>query len=76
MAGVYVVHAPDGCTQHNAEELTVQDLIDVALIFALIGIAVLFVLGCDKIVGPDEQELVDESDAALEAELLGGRVSR
>lgn len=45
-----------------------EDLLYVAITVALIGIAVLFVLACDKIVGSDEVELVEESDAALISE--------
>jgi hypothetical protein len=52
-----------------------EDLLYVAIIVVLIGIAVLFVLGCDKIVGPDESELAEESDAALASERLGERVA-
>jgi len=46
-----------------------EDLLYVVIIAALIGIGILFVVGCDKIVGPDELELVEESDAALSAEM-------
>jgi hypothetical protein len=53
----------------------VEDLLYVAITIALIGIAVLFVIGCDKIVGPDESELVEESDAALARERLGEQVA-
>jgi len=34
----------------------VQDLLYVVLLFAFTAIAVLFVIGCDKIVGPDDVE--------------------
>jgi hypothetical protein len=53
----------------------VEDLLYVAMTVPLIVIAVLFVIGCDKIVGPDEQELVDESDASLAAEKQGETVA-
>jgi len=53
----------------------VEDLLYVAMTVALIVIAVLFVIGCDKIVGPDEQELVEESDASLAAERQGETVA-
>jgi hypothetical protein len=33
------------------------------------------VIGCDKIVGPDEEELVEESDASLVAERQGETVA-
>ena len=52
-----------------------EDLLYVAMTVALIVIAVLFVIGCDKIVGPDEQELVEESDASLAAERQGETVA-
>jgi hypothetical protein len=52
-----------------------EDLLYVVITCALIGIAVLFVLGCEKIVGPDEAELIEESDAALASERVGERVA-
>jgi len=52
-----------------------EDLLYFAITVALIAIALLFVVGCDKIIGPDELELVEESDAALAAEKLGERVT-
>ena len=52
-----------------------EDLLYIAITVALIAIGVLFVIGCDKIVGPDEQELVEESDAAMVAEKLGEEVT-
>ena len=52
-----------------------QDLLYVVLIVVLVGIGVLFVLACDKIVGPDELELVEESDTALAAENRGEKVA-
>ena len=35
------------------------DLLYVVMMIVLTAIAVLFVIGCDKIVGPDEVELVE-----------------
>lgn len=55
--------------------MTVEDFLYIAITVALIAISVLFVIGCDRIIGPDEQELVEESDAALSAEKLGERVA-
>lgn len=52
-----------------------EDLLYVVITIALIAIAMLFVLGCDKIVGPDELELVEESDAALAAERPRERIT-
>jgi hypothetical protein len=39
------------------------DLLYVAMMVALTVIGVLFVVGCDKIIGPDELALVEESGA-------------
>jgi len=52
-----------------------EDLLYVAIAIAMMVIALLFVIGCDKIIGPDEQELVDESDASLAAEKHGETVA-
>jgi hypothetical protein len=41
-----------------------QDLIYVALIFALTIVAALFVLACDKLVGPDAVALAERSREA------------
>jgi len=44
------------------------DLLYVVLLVVLTAIGVLFVIGCDKIVGPDEPELTEERGARSEAE--------
>jgi len=35
------------------------DLLYVALMFVFVAVAALFVIGCDKIIGPDEDALAD-----------------
>ncbi|HXW59840.1 MAG TPA: hypothetical protein VEJ23_10230 [Solirubrobacteraceae bacterium] len=52
-----------------------EDLLYVAITVALIAIGILFVIACNKIVGPDEQELAEESDLALSTEKLREKVS-
>jgi hypothetical protein len=42
------------------------DLLYVLMMIALTAIGVLFVIGCDKIVGPDELELVEVPPAPVE----------
>ncbi len=39
------------------------DVLYVAMMIALTAIGVMFVVGCDKIIGPDELALVEESRA-------------
>lgn len=43
-----------------------QDLLYVAMLVALTGIGVLFVIGCNKIVGPDDPELTRKADVEPE----------
>ena len=51
--------------------MTLQDLVYVALIFALTGIAALFVLACDKVVGPDAAALAERArEAATQPALI------
>jgi hypothetical protein len=38
-----------------------QDLVYVASLFAFFGLATLFVIACDKIIGPDEAALAEEA---------------
>jgi hypothetical protein len=45
-----------------------EDLIYVAVIIAFFGLAALFVVGCDKIIGPDDLAL-EEDGGALEVAL-------
>ncbi len=44
------------------------DLLYVAMMAALTAIGVLFVVGCDKIIGPDELALAVESSARAQRE--------
>jgi hypothetical protein len=55
--------------------VTVEDLLYIAITVALIAIGILFVIGCDKLIGPDEAELAEESDAALAAEKQPDKVA-
>jgi len=41
----------------------VQDLLYVAVMVALVIVAALFVVGCDKIIGPDDGALADQHRA-------------
>ncbi len=43
----------------NVKEAIVQDVVYVAVLFAFFALAALFVVGCDRIIGPDELELGD-----------------
>jgi len=38
-----------------------QDLVYVASLFVFFAVAALFVIACDKIIGPDEAALVEEA---------------
>ena len=40
-----------------------QDLLYVAVMVALVIVAALFVVGCDKIIGPDDEALADQHRA-------------
>jgi len=40
------------------------DLFYVALIFALTGLGALFVIGCDRLIGPDESDHAEEAPRA------------
>jgi len=50
-----------GCISRsvNVKEAIVQDVVYVAVLFAFFALAALFVVGCDRIIGPDEVELAD-----------------
>ena len=54
-----------------------QDLIYVAGLIAFFALTALFVVGCDRIIGPDEEALAeDEGRTAPEPELVhGGRAA-
>jgi hypothetical protein len=45
-----------------------NDFTYVAIMFALFGLAVLFVAFCDKIIGPDEAALTQRATAAPDRE--------
>lgn len=45
-----------------------SDLIYVAAVLALVFLAALFVVGCDHLVGSDEQALAEEGPEAFEHE--------
>jgi hypothetical protein len=45
-----------------------QDIVYVAVIIAFFGIAALFVVACDKIIGADEEALTQSQPAPLESE--------
>ena len=42
----------------------------VLAVIAFFGICVAFVWGCDRIIGPDEAELLDETSAELPGEVV------
>jgi hypothetical protein len=46
-----------------------QDIVYVAVLIAFFAVAALFVVGCDKIIGTDEEAL-SQSQAAIEPESL------
>lgn len=48
-----------GRTKHRSQEVTVWDLLYVAVMIALVAVAALFVIGCDRIIGPDDEALAD-----------------
>jgi hypothetical protein len=52
------------------------DLLYVVLMVVLTGIGIAFVFGCDKIIGPDDQALADQTGtrtpAIVELEQPGG----
>jgi hypothetical protein len=52
----------------GAEEVTMADVLYVAMFIALTAIGILFVLGCDKIIGPDDVELAKEPGTRTEPE--------
>jgi hypothetical protein len=52
----------------RAEDVTMADLLYVVMMIALTGIGAAFVIGCDKIVGPDELELVQEPGSRTRTE--------
>jgi hypothetical protein len=46
----------------------VEDFLYIALMVAFCVLAALFVVGCDKLIGPDEEALVDVRREELEPE--------
>ena len=47
------------------------DVWGVLVVIAFFGLCVAFVWGCDRIIGPDEPELLDETVSDLPAEVVG-----
>jgi hypothetical protein len=51
-----------------SEEVAMADVLYVAMMIALTAIGVMFVIGCDKIIGPDELALAEEPRAREQRE--------
>lgn len=52
-----------------------EDVIYILIMVAFVLIAALFIFGCDRIIGPDEEALAEQGPAEPEHELRDDRVA-
>ena len=52
-----------------------KDVIYVFVLLAFFALTGLFVVGCDKIIGPDEEALAEEPDFVASADALAGETA-
>jgi hypothetical protein len=74
--GLQSAATADRAPRDEAKGPSMADLLVVVTVLAFFGLCVAFVWGCDKIIGPDEHDLLDEArsdetDADLPAEAVG-----